>query len=220
MHDSRYTGDYRKVSSKQSLRSQLYAVLPRIALGARQAYPDRLRRIVQHLRIFCDQAERLALEVDEALSQSDIPRFNHLRFEQARVATSIQDTIIDYIAMYLDTRPSGDDSHMEIRFTDSRPLFGAVKLKEWLQDNHYLSSLLDLTRRAGARFPGEALVSRTFIVPSFTELAGDPALFSLLVRVVEQHLVVGIPASIVSLRRIEDWGLSAMNFACLSMAFS
>jgi nucleoside phosphorylase/SAM-dependent methyltransferase len=179
--------------------------------------PLRLIQAETHLQLLCERARYVSEALDGALEQRDIARFNRTKRDEAQVSVEIQMAIISYIALYLDCVPTGDLCRFEIRFTDSRALWGPERMREWLDDTPYLHDLSELTQRAAAHFPREGLVSRTFIIPSFSELASDPALRQPLTQIIRAHLEAGVPVSLLSLSRLEDWGLDAVNF-CLFKA--
>jgi nucleoside phosphorylase len=195
-----------------SIRTDLHRQLHLPQMPIRRAIPDRLKRVEERLRSLCDRADYLSRAVDAALEAHDIPRYNRSRIDQASTAGEIQNAIIAYTAIYLDALPRGEASSFEIRFTDSRPLFGALRMEEWLGNSSYLTSLNDLTATAASRLSERGLISRSFIVNSFSELMSDPALLEVLRSVIRLHLERGITTSLVSLSRLEDWGLDAANF--------
>lgn len=187
-------------------------VVPAHITNLHQQTSEAMLRVLEKLQGSCEFSERLALEIDQALSERDLVRFNHLYQEQMEEKSRLEDYILHYIECYLASRPVGDISRFRIRFTDSRALFGAQKVHAWINRGPYLSHLARLTATAARLFPNEALVTRTFIIPSFSELKLDSALYIVLKEVLVQHLQALIPVSLVSIRLLDDLGFDSVNF--------
>ena len=173
---------------------------------------NKLKQITEQLETSCRLSEAMSEELDKSLSDHDIERFNRLQQDMLDVSSSMEEQILSYIECYLVSRPRGELSRFKIRFTDSRALFGVEKLYEWIGQVQYLERLDKLTSLAANVFNNEGLVTRTFIIPSFTELSLDPALKQVLKDILKHHLLNKISVSIVSIRLLDDLGFDSINF--------
>lgn len=184
-----------------------------ISLPQREALAlGRMEVAIRKLSSSSALSGKTALAIDKALEDKDYARFNRLKQDQAEELYRQGEYILEYIKTYLDTRRKGEISRFKIRFTDSRALFGGSRLYEWMSGSSYLVSLEQLSILAAKSFPGEGLVSRTFIIPSFSELSLDPSLHNVLKEVMARHLGVGILTCIVTIRVLEDLGFDTVNF--------